>query len=152
MKEWLFDKFAESMCDDKIKQIAVDSGRTMCPNIFMRTLDLDHNAYYRALKKYRGGACAAGSSYLRKKGEMTATSVEAIDWMEEYFTSHGDRMPDRDEIHLPYKTRMIYVYRRYLEDTFSPEKEQISRAQFYRLWGHHFPNVKAKKVISLYLY
>ncbi|KAH3808037.1 hypothetical protein DPMN_136385 [Dreissena polymorpha] len=43
-----------------------------------------------------------------------------IAWLEEYFTFHGERMPNRYEILLPYGTVQREIYEQYKKDVENP--------------------------------
>ncbi|KAH3738786.1 hypothetical protein DPMN_045429 [Dreissena polymorpha] len=68
-----------------------------------------------------------------------------IVWLEEYFTLHGERMPNRNEIVLPYGTVQTEIYEHYKKDVANP----VSRSHIYKKWKDNFQFVKAKKVIKM---
>lgn len=44
---------------------------------------------------------------------MSENSVLLINWLEDYGTYHGDRMPDSTDVLLPYKSVKIDLFRKY---------------------------------------
>ncbi|XP_052213079.1 uncharacterized protein LOC127831989 [Dreissena polymorpha] len=64
-----------------------------------------------------------------------------IAWLEKYFTFHGERMPNRYEILLPYGTVQREIYEQYKKYVENP----VCNSQFYKKWKENFKFVKAKK-------
>ncbi|XP_052275699.1 uncharacterized protein LOC127875011 [Dreissena polymorpha] len=67
-----------------------------------------------------------------------------IAWLEDYFRFHGERMPHRNEIVMPYGTVKSYIYEQYKMDVENP----VSKSQFYKKWIDSFQFVKTKKTNS----
>lgn len=75
----------------------------------------------------------------KKKNE---NSLTAINWLEDYASFYGDRMPNSGDVKLPYKARKPSVYQSYREDADNP----VSKSQFFKIWKNYFPHLKIKQV------
>lgn len=56
------------------------------------------------LRKHQNGYVAAGTQQTRNVSNMHNSAVE---WLEEYATNTGDRMPHNQNVLLPYGTRKV---------------------------------------------
>jgi hypothetical protein len=80
----------------------------------------------------------------RESGPFTNT---ALSWMRDFFSKHGECMPDRDTIHIPdnFSRREIYnLYKGYAEDVEGKDNF-ITYAYFTRIWKKQFNNVRIPK-------
>ena len=64
----------------------------------------------------------------------------AVNWMENYFDTYGDKAPNRDEIHLLIMQKAD-VYKLYAHEfqNSSPPRKVISYSRFLGLWNALFP-------------
>ena len=139
-KEYIFDKLSDAHWMKKIPYINVRNGNRLCPKSFMSSIGITKSTFYRHVESYKSGSCTSRPK-IRQKNIVT---LEAVSWLEDYLSSHGDRMPDSGDIALPYKTRKIALFRQYNRDMES--RPRISRASFYKLWKSYFSQAKVKKV------
>ena len=86
-----------------------------------------------------------------KKRQNTKTEG-AIAWMERYFDLIGDKMPDKNQIHLPCWENQKDVYNRYCTDLEkeATKEEILGISMFRKIWGESFANVVIPEV-SCYL-
>jgi len=80
----------------------------------------------------------------------------AKSWMTQYFKLVGDKMPDKDQTHLPSWDSRKAIYARYKNDMeieFQGEAANkiISLSKFYKLWKTAFPLVIIPKVCYMHL-
>jgi hypothetical protein len=76
----------------------------------------------------------------RESGPLTNTTLS---WMHDFFSKHGECMPDRDTIHIPdnFSRREIYnLYKGYVEGV-EGNGNFITYAYFTRIWKKQFNNV-----------
>jgi len=76
--------------------------------------------------------------------------------MRQYFNLIGDRMPDKNQLHLPSFDRRNVYYDRYVGDmkAQAPEDDSIilGDSMFYKIWKRHFKEVVIPKVILHCIY
>lgn len=132
---------------------------------------------YRVRKAVSQGQINAHHGNKGRKKVCTRVS-EAKTWMERYFNLIGDKMPDKNQIHLPSWDRQIDIYQRFKDDMKEmgminkgldlyvdikvllfvvhegiPEKQIVVLSSFYRIWNKDFPHVVIPEVQStLYLH
>ena len=80
------------------------------------------------------------------KGRYSDASIRAISWMRMFFNKVGDRMPMKDDVHLPSCLTKADVYSLASDDLCQGGLGCCSRASFYRIWKEEFPHVKIPRV------
>ena len=83
-----------------------------------------------------------------KKRQNTKTEA-AVAWMDRYFNLIGDRMPDKNQIHLPCWETQKDIYNRYCSDMVSRGSLQegfLGISMFYKVWNERFSNVVIPEV------
>ena len=66
-----------------------------------------------------------------------------MSWMKDFFSKHGECMPNRETIHIPYNfsRREIYnLYKEYAEDA-EGHGQFITSQYFVKVWKKEFNNV-----------
>jgi hypothetical protein len=85
------------------------------------------------------------------KGKKKPT-VRGKIWMERYFNLIGDKLPDKDQIHLPSWDKQKDIYQRYKTDMIDkgiPEDQLVVLSTLYRMWRDDFSNVHIPVVSNL---
>ena len=144
--ECALDKLAESKGDSKARMFFTDGGRAVCSNCFRKLYRLNKNFYYKACRQYKFGAVSVGFRSARRISQVT---MDCIRWIKSYAYFHGDKMPDKKLILLPYKTRKTTLYLQYVSEQTEDMKVSASKANFFSLWKHKFRHLKIKKVSVL---
>ncbi|XP_078594450.1 uncharacterized protein LOC144872266 [Branchiostoma floridae x Branchiostoma japonicum] len=105
------------------------------------------------------GNCIIGISKVTKKGWEMVTDlrqgnkyatkrwIEARVWLETTAARIGDRMPDRDKIHLPPCLTRQDVWQLYTEENSS--RRPLGHTQFYKMWDTDLSNIKIPDVSRL---
>lgn len=70
------------------------------------------------------------------------STLQAVAWMDNFFTTVGDAMPNKREIHLE-KTEKKTIYDIMVRDHFS--EAPVSYSVFCRIWKTHFGHVKIRE-------
>ena len=68
-------------------------------------------------------------------------------WLERYTAPLSEKLPDRDEQHLPGCLTKSAIYDRYKEDIEAIEEEQIKISRFLEMWKLNKSNQTTVKVI-----
>jgi hypothetical protein len=146
--EWFSDKFEESSFgQNNVRWFTAENGKKVCPKCFMNIYRINKNFYYQHIARFNHGAVSASI----RKDKSTSEKIEnAVEWLNDYAVFHGDRMPDKGIVLLPYRSRKIDIYRAYEEESVSRQQQPISRSAFYRIWKTKFPNLKIKQVRFYY--
>lgn len=139
--EYIFDRLHDADWRRATPLIYI-RGHRMCPNAFSHCLGIGISTYYRQLGAFHGGA----RTTVDKARKKAIKSIHAINWFEKYFSQHGDRMPDSPDILLPYKTRIIHLFRDYKKDCVEGLLPKVKLSTFYNLRKRHFSHVRVKKV------
>lgn len=123
-----------------------DNGHKVCRSAFEKILRLNKNKLTVLQKKKETNGVVSTSGRAHKK--HSEKIVEAISWIQQFSSVHGDRMPDSNKIMLPYKTEKFSIY-----SSYKQEKEKgVSKTSFYRIWKTHFPHLKIKQVNLLFFF
>lgn len=141
---WFSDKYAEAIDRETKIKFMIDAGKVVCGVCFRNLYRMDKNFYARQLKKYEVGAVAAGYRTPRSNTDMSQVAVR---WLKDYATFCGDRMPDRDIVLLPYRTRKIDIFQQYHDELTEAMQKTLCRSTFYAMWKQSFPHLKIKQVI-----
>ena len=141
--QWFYDKLSESKLSDGHLYFTVEGGNKACGKCFMKLHYLDKNFYYTYLRKFKEGSLA---SNIRKGRDRSVCYEDALQWLVDYSNCHADRMPDKKDVLLPYKTRKIRIYELYLEENTNEMKTSLSRSAFMEMWMDTLPHLKIKKV------
>ncbi len=147
-KQWLFDKLLESKNTKKGRLFMVEGGQMVCEKALRLLYKMPKNFFTAVKRKFNKGRCAPGSEGMRRKRHGVAYE-EAVEWLEGYATSHGDRMPDSPYIKLEYKTRKLHVYNRYRRERVENLKPTINKITWYKLWREEMNHVRIKKVSKI---
>lgn len=125
----------------KHRYINVDSNCDVCSRAFLYVLRINKNALSNAIKACEKDHENTPGRCPRKVNENTLLT---INWLEDYASFYGDRMPNSEDVMLPYKFRKLSVYKSYLAD--SSVNSQVSKTQFFKIWKNYFPHLKIKQV------
>ena len=123
-----------------------DNGQRVCRPAFEKVLRISKNklTVLKRKQKSHGAVTSCG----RRPKTNSRPVLEAINWIENYASIHGDRMPDSNRVMLPYRTEKFSLFKRYREETAG----SVSRATFYRVWKDHFTHLKVKAVSMISLF
>ena len=143
-RQWLLERIKASR-HSKSKPLFVveEAGVALCQRGFMSLYGVSKYTYYNIKQEaIKGAEHSSGNS---KNREHSARFIIALNWLEEYATFHGDRMPNTDKILLPYKTRKSIIYGQYKQEHKAP----IHITSFLQMWQEYFPHLRIKKVGAL---
>lgn len=75
----------------------------------------------------------------------TSPTFEAVVWMEDFFKTYGDAVPNADEIRLPIMTKKD-VFDKYEHHFKSivPPLPTVDYSRFINLWNAQFPNARKR--------
>ncbi|XP_078586053.1 uncharacterized protein LOC144877086 [Branchiostoma floridae x Branchiostoma japonicum] len=118
-------------------------GRSMCAVAWRIIYHISNGRYYRHLESYKKGwemvtDLRQGNKYATKRW------IEARVWLETTAARIGDRMPDRDKIHLPPCLTRQDVWQLYTEENSS--RRPLGHTQFYKMWDTDLSNIKIPDV------
>ena len=121
----------------------VEGGQRVCGTCFRRAYKLNKNFFYKYLKKARKGVQACGVL----NGRLNSEKRQIADvWLDIYAFYHADRMPDNQNLMLPYRTRKIDIYNIYTKEMVDVLKSPVSKSLFYDIWNNK-KILKIKQVI-----
>ena len=142
---WLLDTLATA-----IKQDGANVYRVMqydiCHKCFMKVFHITQKRYYKIKTDVRSGKHAPGIHEEQQQRSRGKEFCHAMNWLEEYVSFHGDRMPHEKTIYLPYKTQKTAVYKQYKNEINNP----VAKSTFNSMWRSYFQHVKIKKVSRLF--
>lgn len=154
-KQWIVSKIADNsiMANGKLDVHFSIGGSEICKIAFQTIYNISPKSIYRAIKMVQDG------HYLVEHGNKgtknpTEKLLTAKSWMTRYFKLVGDKMPDKDQTHLPSWDSRKAIFNRYQDDMKEEFQEEIadhmiSLSQFYKLWKRDFPSVVIPKVCVL---
>lgn len=141
-KQWLIHTFESGVKKGHFTFLPIDN-KMVCTFAFRNMYGISKNMLSSCKRLYNKGEIASKGRKLRGQTEKT---VEAINWLEVYASTYGDRMPNSDDILLPIKTLKDQIYKSYKCDMIKERKKTISRSGLLSVWKNHFPNLKIKMV------
>ena len=76
---------------------------------------------------------------------MSSPTLDALLWMENFFKTYGDAIPNADEIRLPVMCKKD-VFDKYAHEcsTVSPPLPAVDYSRFINLWNAQFPNCRRR--------
>lgn len=148
--EWLFMKLRENSTETSRGNVQTKyfiAGKEVCSSAWCKVFEISNRTLQRMQRKlvFDDGMQHGN---LGKKRQNTKTEG-AVAWMERYFNLIGDKMPDKDQIHLPCWETQKDIFCRYSGDMQirgCPQEELLGISMFYKVWTDNFPNVVIPKV------
>ena len=159
-RQWITDKIHENShvtTNGDLQTKYVVAGKEVCKVAFCESYGCTPQRLSRIKKEASLGQVNVQHGNLGRK-RSTPRVEEAKVWMKRYFDLIGDKLPDKDRIHLPSWEAQCNVYSRYKEDMANEgmmEEEIVSLSTFYRVWHDDFSFVtipEVRKAIFLILW
>ena len=148
-KKWLFSKLADNSSESS-KGMALTkyfvAGKEICTSAWCHVFSVSRCTLQRMQQRLTDvDRMEHGNA--GKKRQNTKTEA-AIAWMERYFNLIGDKMPDKDQIHLPCWENQKDIYYRYRTDLEQRgnQGEILGISMFYKVWGDSFSKVVIPEV------
>lgn len=107
-------------------------GKEVCKEIFCQVYSLSPKRLYRVRKAVSQGQVNAQHGNKGRKKVSTRVN-EAKTWMERYFNLIGDKMPDKNQIHLPSWDKQIDIYQRFKDDM-----QKMGMSTMLWVWIHRY--------------
>ena len=86
-------------------------------------------------------------SEVRYKWEVGPLANTSMSWMKGLFSTHGERMPNKDTIHIPnnFSRREIFSLYKYYAEVAKGVCNFLTYSYFTRIWKKKFNNVHIPK-------
>lgn len=107
-------------------------------------LIFDSLCRYRQIKKEK--ELGSSSTVIKTGKQPSRRLLMAKTWLEGYIAPLSEKLPDRDEQHLPGCLTKSAIYDRYKEEMEAIGEEPIKISRFLEMWTESFPTVRIKKV------
>ena len=107
-----------------------------------------YNRFTAIKLKHSGGTILVEHGRVGR-GRHGDSSIRAISWLRMFFDKVGDRMPMKNDLHLPSCLTKADVYALAFDDLSQGGLECCALATFYKIWTEEFPHVKIPKVSSV---
>ena len=150
-RQWVIDRLHENSYGIEKGSITTKyfiAGDEVCQVAWCAVYSISKKRITRMLKSASlGYITAEHGNKGKKRSKMKTQNVTA--WMERYFHLVGDKMPHKDQIHLPSWETQKDVYSRYCADMAEQhisENELVSLSMFYKIWNDKFSNVVIPEV------
>ena len=121
------------------------SGHEVCEVCFRLVHGVRHNRFAAIKCRFLNGVVMAEHGRYGKSC-LTDSTIRVISWLRTFIQKIGDRMPTKDEIHLPSCLTRADVYALAVDDLSQGGLHCCKLSTFYDVWKSHFPNVKIPKV------
>lgn len=151
-KQWLLDYLImNSSVQNKLAEsIYMICGKSVCFKLWVATLDISTSYFYNVRSLFLNGHKRVIQHVQRTP--LLRTS-EALAWMDSFFATMGDRMPDRPTVHLPSSLSKVSIYNDMVDDLRRRGKAVvISQSQFFDIWKLHFSHITIPKVFLYIVY
>lgn len=151
LRQWTIDRMNENSHEDasgKIQTKYLVAGNDVCQKAWCSVHEISPARLARLRKSVLKGQKKFEHGNKGKKRLNTRTEG-AKAWMTRYFHLVGDKMPNKDQIHLPSWETQKDIYTRYKSDMQLqqiPESEMVALSSFYRIWTEEFSNVVIPEV------
>ncbi|XP_060583861.1 uncharacterized protein LOC132740023 [Ruditapes philippinarum] len=122
----------------KFTFLRTEYGGLVCSKAFQSLYRINKNTFSKA------NVISGKTVGLSKTKSKSHNTISLIAWFEEYVKFHGDFMPHKQDVLLPYGSRKLHVYEQYKIETASP----VSKSTFFDMWAKHFPHIKIKKTTA----
>ena len=149
-KKWLLAKLSSNSSELSNRVVQTKyfvAGKEICSSAWCRIFSVSRRTLQRMLKRIVDADRMEQHGNVGKKRQNTKTEG-AIAWMERYFDLIGDKMPDKNQIHLPCWENQKDVYNRYCTDLEKRgnKEEILGISMFRKIWGESFANVVIPEV------
>jgi hypothetical protein len=114
-RQWLADKIIENSSSIDWKTKYIVAGKEVCRESFCLVHNFSPKRLFRIRKEVTQGCFNYEHGNKGKKKETTRVN-EVKTWMNRYFKLIGDKLPDKDQIHLPSWDTQKAIYQRYKDD------------------------------------
>ena len=157
LRQWTIDRLNENSHEDasgKIRTKYLVAGNEVCQKAWCNVHEISPARLARLRKSVIKGQKEFEHGNKGKK-RSTTTTEGAKAWMARYFHLVGDKMPHKNQIHLPSWELRKDIYMRYRSDMELqqiPESEMVALSSFYRIWADEFPDVVIPEVRAKFLY
>lgn len=121
------------------------AGHVVCEVCFRMVYGIRYNRFAAVKKKFLEGVVLAEHGLLGIRHGACAR-IRLIAWLRTFIEKVGDKLPMRDEIHLPSCMTKSDVYALACDDLTQGGLECSKMSTFYDVWKSEFPNVKIPKV------
>ena len=145
-RQWLFDVILSSSLSGHSRVFHVPHRDAVCRRALLTLYGISNGTMGDIDTSIKEGA--KGPIEKPRKSSYKQAHVDAILWLENYTTFHGDRMPHKDIIVLPHGKSKLCVYKEYKADFIEDLKPFVCKSVFYKLWTDRFPHVRRRKKVS----
>lgn len=129
------------------------SGKEICSSAWAQIYGICTRTLSRMLQQITGQQELTHGNLGKKRVNTKAESVAM--WMDAYFNLIGDRMPDKNQLHLPSWENQKNIYSRYLQDMQKRgigDEEIAGISVFYKIWTEQFSNVVIPQVCAFFIF
>ena len=149
---YLLTKLKENSCECDTRPGSVItkyyiSGKEICSSAWAQVYGICTRTLSRMLQQIVEQRELTHGNLGKKRANTKAESVAM--WMDGYFNLIGDRMPDKNQIHLPSWENQKNIYCRYFQDMQKcgiSEDEIAGISVFYKIWSKQFTHVVIPQV------
>lgn len=151
---YLLTNLKENSCQTDIRSGSITTkfyvaGKEICSSTWAQVYDISMRTLSRMLQQIVSQKELTHGNLGKKRHNTKAESVTM--WMDVYLNLIRDKMPDKDQIHLPSWETHKDIYSRYLEDMQKrgvSEEEIAGISVFYKMWNEEFSNVVIPQVCT----
>jgi len=126
------------------------AGKEVCSSAWTQIYEHSPRTLSRMIKKLTSKEEPTHGNLGKRRVNTKAESVSS--WMSAYFTLIGDKMPDKQQTHLPSWETEKAIYNRYVGDMKQrrlSDDEIAGISAFYKIWSDQFSNVIIPQVCSM---
>lgn len=149
---YLFNKIKEGSCGfaGKVTTKFFIAGKEICASAWSQIYNVSSCTMYRIQKRLACGEEPSHGNLGKRRVNTKAESVSS--WMDAYFNLIGDKMPHKNQLHLPSWETQKDIYYRYVGDMKKrgiSEDEIAGISIFYKVWTDEFSNVVIPQVWTM---
>lgn len=149
---YLFNKIKEGSCESagKVTTKFFIAGKEICAVAWSMIYNISSFTMYRMQKRVVCGEEPTHGNVGKRRVNTKAESVST--WMDAYFNLIGDKMPHKNQLHLPSWETQKDIYYRYVGDMKKcgiSEDEIAGISIFYKVWTDEFSNVVIPQVWTI---
>ena len=129
-------------CRSTKKTAFVIKGEYVCCEGWLKILGIKRCMFYKVMRWYNNGYKQVPLETKEIPEIMTGFKTNAArSWMHNYFHTTGEKMPQRNQIHLPSFLNKYGVYSKFKEEMVKLKDAPLSYSRFCRMWRSEFTYV-----------
>ena len=128
-------------CRGEKKVMYTIAGQHVCETAYRLAYGIRYNRFVSMKAKFQDGVVLVEHG-LYGKSCFNDSTIRVVSWLRTFIAKVGDKLPTKDEVHLPSCLTKADVYALASDDLSQGGLEVCKLSTFYEIWRSKFSNVK----------